>query len=134
MRVANAPPTPATRDIASLKLSETKKYQGFMGPVGGSDAAKYEKQIADRFQIQYDQVIFGNTLFKNLGGGKFEEVSDQAGLETLLPGGVAAGGFGNDGFEDLFLPSGMGHPFPYWPNYLIMKNADRTFADRPRPA
>jgi hypothetical protein len=123
---------PATFEIANLRMSETKKYAGIMGPIRGPDAAKYEKRVADQFQIRYDQVIFGNTLFKNLGGGKFEEVSDQAGLETLWPWGIAIGDFDNDGYEDLFLPSGMGHPFPYWPNYLMMNKGDGTFVNRSR--
>jgi hypothetical protein len=123
---------PADIQPANLKLSETKKYKGIMGPVGGPRAEEYEKKVADRFQIQYDQVIFGNTLFKNLGGGKFEEVSDPAGLETMWPWGIAVGDFDNDGFEDIFLPSGMGYPFPYWPNYLMMNKGDGTFANRTR--
>jgi hypothetical protein len=123
---------PADIQLANLKLSETKKYKGIMGPIGGPRAEEYEKKVADRFQIQYDQVIFGNTLFKNLGGGRFEEVSDQAGLETMWPWGIAVGDFDNDGYEDVFLPSGMGYPFPYWPNYLMMNKGDGTFANRTR--
>jgi hypothetical protein len=103
-----------------------------MGPVGGADAAAYEKKVADRFQIRYDEVVFGNTLFKNLGGGRFEEVSDRAGMETMWPWGIATGDFDNDGFEDVFLPSGMGYPFPYWPNYLMMNKGDGTFVNRAR--
>jgi hypothetical protein len=122
----------ANIDPGNLQLSETVKYRGIMGPVSGPTAEKYEKQIADRFQIKYDEVIFGNTLFKNLGGGQFEEVSEKAGLETLWPWGIAVGDFNNDGFEDVFLPSGMGYPFPYWPNYLMMNQGNGTFANRAR--
>src|SRR5262249_20775177 len=122
----------ANLDRVNLQLSETVKYRGVMGPISGPTAEKYEKQIADQFQIKYDEVIFGNTLFKNLGGGRFEEVSDKAGLETFWPWGIAVGDFDNDGFEDVFLPSGMGYPFPYWPNYLMMNKGDGTFANRAR--
>ena len=65
---------------------------------------------------RYDEVLFGNTFFKNLGGGKFEEMSDRANLETFWPWGIATGDFDNDGYEDVFIPSGMGYPFYYWPN------------------
>jgi hypothetical protein len=123
---------PSALTVGMLRLSETKKYKGLMGPVGGPAAQEWEQKVADRFQIRYQAVVFGNTLFKNLGGGKFEEVSDAAGMETMWPWGIATGDFDNDGHEDVFLPSGMGYPFPYWPNYLMMNNGDGTFTDRAR--
>jgi hypothetical protein len=43
---------------------------------------------------------------------------------------VATGDFDNDGFEDVFLPSGMGYPYFYWPNALLMNNGNETFTDR----
>jgi hypothetical protein len=93
------------------------------------DVDEQEKQIAAALKIRYDDVLFGNTLFKNLGGGKFEEVSGKAGMETFWPWGVATGDFDNDGFEDVFIPSGMGYPFFYWPNVLMMNNGNETFTD-----
>src|SRR5207248_1165997 len=89
-----------------------------------------ERSIAALLQIKYDEVLFGNTFFKNLGGGKFEEISDRAGLETFWPWGIATGDFDNDGYEDVFLPSGMGYPFYYWPNQLMMNTGKETFTDR----
>jgi hypothetical protein len=77
-----------------------------------------------------DEVLFGNTFFKNLGNGKFDEISDQVGLETFWPWGIAVGDFDNDGFEDVFIPSGMGYPFFYWPNQLMMNNGGKNFTDR----
>ena len=77
-------------------------------------------------------MVFGNTFFKNLGRGKFEEISDKAGLETFWPWGIATGDFDNDGYEDVFLPSGMGYPFFYWPNALMMNNGNGTFTDHAR--
>jgi len=91
-----------------------------------------EKEFADKFQLKYDQVLFGNTLFKNLGQGRFEEISDKAGMETWWPWSIATGDFDNDGFEDVFIGSGMGHPYFYWRNYLMMNNGDETFTDRSR--
>src|SRR5262249_28777154 len=51
-------------------------------------------------------------------------------LENFWPWGVATGDFDNDGWEDAFVPSGMGYPFYYWPNYLLMNQRDGTFRDR----
>ncbi len=101
-------------------------------PPGKSE--KLEKTFAGIFQVQYDKVIFGNTLYKNLGGGKFQEVTEQAGLETFWPWSIASGDFDNDGFEDVFLPSGMGYPFFYWPNRLMINQGDGRFAEESRRA
>jgi hypothetical protein len=98
------------------------------------DAEQLEKRFVDTFKIKKSDVLFGNTLFKHLPTGKFTEMSDKAGLETFWPWGVATGDFDNDGYEDVFLPAGMGHPFSYWPNSLMMNNGDETFTDRAREA
>lgn len=93
---------------------------------------KMEQWYRDAFHIEYDEVVFGNTLFENSGDGQFEEVSKEANLETFWPWGIAAGDFDNDGYEDTFVPSGMGYPFFYWRNYLMMNNGDESFTDRSR--
>ena len=56
----------------------------------------------------------------------------RAGVETWWPWGVATGDFDNDGYEDVFVASGMGYPYPYWPNYLLMNNGNETFTNRAR--
>ncbi len=89
-----------------------------------------EKDYAKTFKIDYEAVVFGNTFFKQLPSGKFEEISDRAGLETFWPWGIAVGDFDNDGYEDVFVPAGMGFPYAYWPNSLLMNNGDETFTDR----
>jgi hypothetical protein len=89
-----------------------------------------DRALGDTFHIRNDEIVFGNTLFRNLGHGKFEEVSDRAGMETFWPWGIATGDFNNDGFEDVYLPSGMGYPYFYWPSALMMNNGDGTFTDR----
>jgi hypothetical protein len=119
--------------VELVKKNPKKKYSGVTGGGGALDprmASEMERSMARVFHIRYDQVLFGNTLFHNLGGGKFEEVSDRAGMETWWPWGIATGDFDNDGYEDVFLPSGMGYPFFYWPNALMMNNGNGTFTDR----
>ncbi|MBI1916007.1 MAG: CRTAC1 family protein [Planctomycetes bacterium] len=113
-----------------------KKYPKVLGPMSkrDPDATKGEQLIADLFKIRYDDVLFGNTLFKRLPSGKFAEVSDKAGAETFWPWGIATGDFDNDGFEDVFLPSGIGYPYHYWPNVLLMNNGNETFTDRAKEA
>jgi len=51
-------------------------------------------------------------------------------LETFWPWGIATGDYDNDGHEDVFITAGMGYPFYYWPNSLMMNKGDGTFQDR----
>lgn len=124
----------SSRQLAEfVKKNEKVRFPGVTGPAiqyKRPEALEAERKIADQFQIKYDRVIFGNTLFKNLGGGRFKEVAENAGLETFWPWGIATGDFNNDGFEDVFLPSGMGFPFFYWPNRLLMNQGNGTFSER----
>jgi hypothetical protein len=116
-----------------VKAVARMKFPSPLGAMRGLDARRRkdaERNFVDLFQVQYKEVVFGNTLFKNLGNGKFEECSDRAGLETFWPWGVATGDFDNDGYEDVYLPSGMGYPYFYWPSALMMNNGDETFTDR----
>jgi hypothetical protein len=117
-----------------ITAGANKKYKHATGPGSEFDAisATKEKESADYFEIRYDEVVFGNTFFRNLGNGKFKEMSDRARLETLWPWGAATGDFDNDGYQDIFISSGMGYPFFYWPNALMMNNHDGTFTDRAR--
>jgi len=73
--------------------------------------------------------LFGNTYFVNRRDGTFEERSGAAGLENFWPWGIVAGDFDNDGWQDLFVPAGMGYPYVYWPNLLLMNNGGASFAD-----
>jgi len=120
-------PPNATPEIMA-KVDEKARYPFATGLAGGFD--DYEEKLAQTFRIRYAEVLFGNTFFKNLGGGRFEEVALKAGLETWWPWGIGVGDFDNDGYEDVFLASGMGHPYFYWPNYLLMNKGDETFTNR----
>src|SRR5262249_53007898 len=89
-----------------------------------------ELELGRQIGFRHEECLFGNGCYRNDGNGKFTEVSDAAGLETFWPWGVATGDFDNDGFEDVFIPSGMGYPFYYWPNSLLMNQGDGTFRNR----
>jgi hypothetical protein len=111
---------------------ERTKFPALAGPYAreGPEAALQLKELERRVGFRHEEVAYGNTFFRNDGGGKFTEVSDAAGLETFWPWGIAAGDFDNDGHEDVFIPSGMGYPFYYWPNGLLMNRGDGTFDDQ----
>ena len=120
------------RSLPHARKSGTQKFPYLTGPRGAYDlnAVEQEEEFGRQAGFRRDEVVYGNTFYRNQGGGRFTEVSDQAGLETFWPWGVATGDFDNDGFEDAFVPTGMGYPFYYWPNYLLMNQGDGTFRDR----
>jgi enediyne biosynthesis protein E4 len=123
---------PLGENPATLK----KKHPFFTGPANdrSEELKKFETKLLDGLKVRYEDVIFGNTLFQKLPSGKYTEVSDQANLETWWPWGIATGDFDNDGYEDVFLPSGMGFPYAYWPNALMMNDRNGTFTDRAKEA
>ena len=62
-------------------------------------------------------------LYRNLGGGRFEDVTRSTGLAVEAYGmGVAIGDYDNDGFPDLFLNS-LG------PDHLFRNRGDGSFED-----
>jgi enediyne biosynthesis protein E4 len=73
--------------------------------------------------------IWGNALYHNLGDGKFEEVSDRMGVETYWPWGMSVGDVNADGWEDIFIASGMSYPYRYGINSMLLNNRGQKFLD-----
>jgi tetratricopeptide (TPR) repeat protein len=70
-----------------------------------------------------DQNEFLDKLYRNLGNGRFEEVSAQAQIfENEFSQGPAVGDFDQDGFPDLYV-SNIG------PNRMFHNNGDGTFTE-----
>lgn len=94
---------------------------------------KSEPYCAIQWTEQYLQGasnnIFGNAFYQNLGNGRFEEVSDRLGVETYWPWGFSAGDLNADGFEDLFVAAGMGYPFRYAINSVLLNESGKGFFD-----
>jgi enediyne biosynthesis protein E4 len=76
-----------------------------------------------------EDFIFGNALFHNLGGGKFEEVSDRMGAENYWPWGVSVGDVNADGWDDIFIASAMNFPYRYGINSMLLNNRGSKFLD-----
>lgn len=73
--------------------------------------------------------IFGNSLFHNLGGSKFEEVSDAMNVEDYWPWGLSTGDLNADGWQDVFITASMNFPFRYGINSLLLNDRGKIFRD-----
>ncbi len=71
--------------------------------------------------------IFGNALFANRGGGRFEEVSDTAGVETYWPWGPSVDDLNADGWDDIFIAAGMNFPYRYGINSVLLNEEGHRF-------
>ncbi|MCP4174176.1 MAG: tetratricopeptide repeat protein [Fuerstiella sp.] len=81
-----------------------------------------------RWEARGDQNIHLDLLFRNLGDGRFVDVTNAAGLfEDRFSTGVAIGDFDNDGFADCYVANIGG-------NRLFHNNGDGTFSVVNQPA
>ena len=76
-----------------------------------------------------DSFTFGNALYHNLGDGKVEEVSDRLGVENYWPWGPSVGDINADGWDDIFIPSGMSFPYRYGINSMLLNNRGEKYLD-----
>ncbi len=74
-----------------------------------------------------ERFIFGNELFANRGGGRFEEISDSVGVETYWPWGPSVDDFNADGWDDIFIAAGMNFPYRYGINSVLLNEAGKHF-------
>ncbi len=80
---------------------------------------------------------YPNSLIKNLGDGKFEDVTKKAGILSFYPTQVACwGDFNNDGWLDVFIGNEIADQTKHmdsvveaYPSELYLNNADGTFAN-----
>ena len=123
-------------DFDPALVEEKRKYVSFMARMIelGTATPDQDAEFEAKAGVKREEVVFGNTLFRGLGGGKYEEVSDKAGAETFWPWGCVEGDYDGDGFQDAFIPSGMGFPLFYWRSPLLRNKGDGTFEDVCRAA
>jgi hypothetical protein len=98
----------------------------------GPENEKAKSQVTwdeNYIQGKKSDYIFGNALYHNLGVGKFEEISDRLGLETYWPWGPSVGDLNADGWEDVFMASGMSYPYRYGINSLLLNDRGEKFLD-----
>ncbi len=73
--------------------------------------------------------IFGNAFFEGVTNGDYQEISDRIGAENFWPWGPSVGDLNADGFQDVFLASGMGYPFRYGINSVLINDQGQSFRD-----
>jgi len=73
--------------------------------------------------------IWGNSFFRKDGPNKYVEVSDRLGLENYCPWGPSVGDLNADGFQDVFIASGMNYPERYMINSVKLNDGGMRFAD-----
>jgi hypothetical protein len=54
----------------------------------------------------YNALLFGNALYRNLGGENLRRRQSLLEWKPLWPWGIATGDFDNDGHEDAFITAG----------------------------
>lgn len=113
-----------------LDLFVTDMHSDMSNAVGPErEKLKSEMTWSDDYLQGGANNIFGNAFYHNLGGGKFEEISDRLGLEDYWPWGFSVGDVNADGWEDVFITASMGFPFRYGINSLLLNDGGQKFLD-----
>ena len=73
--------------------------------------------------------IWGNTFFVKEGPNEYREASDEVGLESYCPWGPSVGDLNADGFEDVFIASGMNYPERYEIDSVKLNDGGQKFVD-----
>jgi hypothetical protein len=114
-------------------MTETQTKTGKKDFSAGFEKAKSEAwcsmEWTDAFLQGASNNIFGNAFYQNQGHGVFAEVSDKIGAETYWPWGISVADLNADGYEDVFVTGGMGYPFRYGINSVLLNENGRRFVD-----
>jgi hypothetical protein len=97
----------------------------------GPDLEKQKStmQWPEEFRGDGSTSIWGNSLFLKEGPGRYREASDALNLENYCPWGPSVGDLNADGFDDVFIASGMNFPFRYMINPLRLNDRGQRFVD-----
>jgi cytochrome oxidase Cu insertion factor (SCO1/SenC/PrrC family) len=94
-----------------------------------AEKMKATETFAPRFLNTDGRHVPGNAFFRNEGGGRFREISDQIGAETYWPWGLSTGDLNADGWQDVFITASMNYPYRYAVNSLLLNNEGQELLD-----
>lgn len=75
------------------------------------------------------EAIYGNAFYRRTEDGRFTEISDRVGAENFWPWGLSVGDLNADGYDDVFIASGMNYPFRYGINSVLLNKRGEEFLD-----
>ncbi len=109
---------------------QTEKALAFRSEI---EKAKSEAYCSAQFPESYFQGstnnLFGNAFYRAQPNGTFVEASDALGVETYWPWGLSVGDLNADGFPDVVMTAGMGYPFRYAVNSVLLNEGGKRFFD-----
>lgn len=115
---------------SDMTQRQTEEAMGFRPSIEKKKSEAYcSAQWTEEYLQGSTNNLFGNAFYLNRGNGSFVEASERVGVETYWPWGVSAGDLNADGFEDLFVTAGMGYPFRYAVNSVLINERGRHFFD-----
>jgi hypothetical protein len=113
-----------------LDIYVTDMHSDMSEPIGPErEKVKSDMKWPVEFRGTGKTSIWGNTFFLKEGPGKFRETSDELGLENYCPWGPSVGDLNADGFDDVFIASGMNYPERYMINSVKLNEQGRRFVD-----
>ena len=90
----------------------------------------YDKDGWPDIYIANDKEYTHNTLYRNLGNGSFEDVSDPMNTGMYMDGmGVGVGDYDNNGYLDVYVTNTPQSSFDFAGNLFLHNNGDGTFED-----
>jgi hypothetical protein len=108
----------------------TDMHSDMSDPIGPEhEKMKSEMKWPVEFRGSGRTSIWGNSLFLKDGPDKYREMSDAYSAENYCPWGPSVGDVNADGFEDVFIASGMNYPERYMLNSVKLNDRGRRFVD-----
>ncbi len=113
-----------------LDLFVTDMHSDMSDTIGPDlDNVKSTMKWPESFRGSGKSSIWGNAFFRKDGPNKYRDVSDEINAENYCPWGPSVGDLNADGFDDIFIASGMNYPFRYMVNAVRLNDGGRRFAE-----